>query len=136
MPSRTARSSSINSIPSVSRPASWGTGIPSPLRPLVRAYLLGYGFTVGPRVLALLAHHAALLLRASTGRALDDAAAHGEPRPPPLRKALARILKAGLKVDRFATFCAALVGGSTLLEVCHHAGAGVGFVRSSVVAVG
>lgn len=84
----------------------------------MRAYLLGYGFTVGPRVVSLLMHHLASLVR---GHSPENATVASIPSrkklPLPLLEALTKTLKAGLEVHRFATFCAALVGGSTLLQV-------------------
>lgn len=77
----------------------------------MRAYILGYGFTVGPRVASLLVYHALKLVR---GHSKDSTSAR--PRTS-LLEALARIFKAGLELHRFAIFCAALVGGSTLLQV-------------------
>lgn len=119
MPSRTTRLSSTNAVQSIRRPARWDRSIPPPLRPIVRAYLLGYGFTVGPRVLTLLMYHASKLVRGSKRRAVndDDGATQRKPESS-LGEALIKILRAGLEVNRFATFSAAIVGGSTLLEVC------------------
>lgn len=84
----------------------------------MRAYLLGYGFTVGPRVLTLLVYRISKLVRGAKRRAQDhdDGATERKPEPSIL-EAVTKILKAGLEVNRFATFCAAIVGGSTLLEV-------------------
>ncbi|PSR93665.1 integral membrane protein [Coniella lustricola] len=86
------------------------------LRPIVRAYLLGYGFTVGPRLLTVLAKHLSQCLGAakrqratSESLALPKQSSH-------LVESLCRILSAGAQVNHFPTFCAALVGGSTLLE--------------------
>lgn len=82
----------------------------------MRAYLLGYGFTVGPRVFSLLVQHLTHLLK---GRPDAKAAitSSSQRAQLPLLEALAKTLKAGLQLHRFATFCAALVGGSTLLQV-------------------
>ncbi len=76
----------------------------APLRPLLRAYALGYGSVVAPRLLTLLLHH-------FTRKKI------------PLWPALLRILRAGLDWQRFPVFCAALVGGTTLLEVSTSASA-------------
>lgn len=75
------------------------------LRPALRAYLLGYAFTTGPRLLSLLRYRFLLLRR----RRHD---------PSPFLHDLRCTLSAGLAWDRFATFCAALVGACTVLEVC------------------
>lgn len=86
----------------------------------MRAYLLGYGFTVGPRVLTLLVYHVSKLVKGAKRRTQgDDDDGRDTQRKPDssLLEALTKILKAGLEVNRFATFCAAIVGGSTLLEV-------------------
>lgn len=80
-------------------------GVPSVLRPVLRAYVLGYASSTAPRVLTL------LLLHLSRRRKNID--------PKPEDKflpSLLRILRGGLELQRFPTFCAALVGGSTLLE--------------------
>ena len=87
----------------------WGHRVPPLLRPLLRAYVLGYASAVAPRVLTLVLQHAT-----AGRRRLEN---------PPLRvqrpfwEALLRILRGGLGWQRFPTFCALLVGGSTLLEV-------------------
>jgi hypothetical protein len=84
-----------------------------PLRPLVRAYLLVYASAVAPRVLTLLLQHltrwkhAKKLHRRQKKQQNDDS----------FLESLERILRGGLDPRRFPTFCAALVGGSTLLEV-------------------
>lgn len=84
----------------------------------MRAYLLGYGFTVGPRVFSLLLHHLLKLGRRQR-KGDDDTTSKGKSQPP-LYESLRKTLSAGLQVNRFSTFCAALVGGSTLLGVSHH----------------
>lgn len=83
-------------------------------RPLLRAYLLGYAFSVGPRLLALALHHALKLARRQHKAA--DGPAEDKPEPQ-LLESLTKTVRAGLEWQRFPTFCAALVGGSTLLEV-------------------
>jgi len=102
----------------------WDHAIPPVLRPLVRAYLLGYASTVAPRVLTLVLQH---LTRRRKGRpatttandATATATAKQPPQPPPpFFVSLTHILRSGLDWQRFPAFCAAIVGGSTLLEVC------------------
>lgn len=83
--------------------------IPEILRPLIRAYILGYASAVAPRLLTLVLQHAAKKRRKDISperdnRSFIDSAQH--------------ILRTGFDVQRFPTFCAALVGGSTLLQVC------------------
>lgn len=81
--------------------------IPVILRPLFRAYILGYASSAGPRLLTL------LLLHVSRRRKNID------PRPEDedyFWASFVGILKGGLELQRFPTFCAALVGGSTLLQ--------------------
>lgn len=103
--------------------------IPYLLRPLIRAYCLGYAFTVGPRVFSILLSHA---LRLARSRGQKDAGDHeaassfsssslpfsSASKQRPLLEVLVATLRAGTAPNRFPTFCAALVGGSTLLEVC------------------
>lgn len=91
----------------------WDNNLPPSLRPLVRAYLLAYASVVAPRVVSLLAHHL-------TGRYRHIATAKKEDRRPqtPLLVSLRRILRDALHWQRFPTFCAVLVAGSTWLEVC------------------
>ncbi|KAI5864233.1 hypothetical protein GGS23DRAFT_489056 [Durotheca rogersii] len=86
--------------------------IPPLLRPLMRAYVLGYASAVAPRLLTL-------VLQAVTRRAANnkDAADVTRPHDSSLLSSLQRILRGGLELQRFPTFCAALVGGTTLLEV-------------------
>lgn len=102
--------------------ARWDERVPPPLRPLLRAYALGYASAVVPRLLTL------LLQQASKRKTKGDDAA----RPPSAHESfvgsLRRILREGLDLRRFPTFCAAVVGGSTLLEV-----RGTGHARSDFV---
>lgn len=102
------------SIRTRTRLARWDSGVPPLLRPLLRAYLLGYAFSVGPRLLALVLHHALKLAR----RRQKAAGGPAENKPEPqLLESLSKTVQAGFEWQRFPTFCAALVGGSTLLEV-------------------
>ncbi|KYK55751.1 uncharacterized protein DCS_07715 [Drechmeria coniospora] len=85
--------------------------LPPALRPLVRAYVLGYASAVAPRLLTLVLQH------------LSRARANGSSKCPPAEQeertfleSVAHILRAGLQPQRFPTFCAVLVGGSTLLQ--------------------
>ena len=75
--------------------------VPAALRPLLTAYLFGYASSVTPRLLTLILKH--------LGEKGKTAAS--------FRASLALILKGGLDWQRFPAFCAALVGGSTLLQV-------------------
>jgi hypothetical protein len=96
------------------RAATWDKDVPPLFRPVLRAYLLGYAFSVGPRLLALVLHHALRTVRRRhkpTGGTAED---NAEPR---LLESLTKTVRAGLEWQRFPAFCAALVGGSTLLEV-------------------
>ncbi|KAH9883953.1 integral membrane protein [Xylariomycetidae sp. FL2044] len=78
--------------------------IPPVLRPMVRAYVLGYASAVAPRVLTLVLQHVTRRRR------------KGDEPHDPFVVSLQRILRGGLDVQRFPTFCAALVGGTTILE--------------------
>lgn len=81
------------------------------LLPLVRAYALGYASSTTPRLLTL-------LVTLVTGQSKD-----GEDRK--FQRALfsaCRILRGGLELQRFPTFCAALIGGTDLLKVCRSLG--------------
>lgn len=80
--------------------------MPLLLRPVVRAYVLGYASSTTPRILTLLLTHLSRR-RKNIDEKPDDHFLHS----------LIRILRGGLELQRFPTFCAALVGGSTLLEV-------------------
>lgn len=76
------------------------------LQPLLRAYALGYASSTTPRLLTLLV---TLVTRQSKD---------GEDRR--FQRALFsayRILRGGLELQRFPTFCAALIGGTSLLQV-------------------
>ena len=79
--------------------------MPLLLRPVVRAYVLGYASSTTPRILTLLLTHLSRR-RKNIDEKPDDHFLHS----------LIRILRGGLELQRFPTFCAALVGGSTLLE--------------------
>jgi hypothetical protein len=73
------------------------------LRPVARAYLLGFATAVGPRLVALLVQHARRRRRDKS--------------EPSFVTALQRILWGGLDWQGFPIFCAAVVGGTTFLEV-------------------
>lgn len=79
--------------------------IPPLLRPLVRAYLLGYVSSVAPRLLTLVSKH---VIRLKAGKKQQDG----------FVESFINILRGGMDWQRFPTFCAVLAGGSTLLEVC------------------
>jgi hypothetical protein len=80
-------------------------GVPPALRPVLRAYVLGYASSTAPRLLTLLLTHLSRK-RKNIDEKPDDF----------FLLSLFRILKGGLELQRFPTFCAALVGGSTLLQ--------------------
>ncbi|EGO56660.1 hypothetical protein NEUTE1DRAFT_147264 [Neurospora tetrasperma FGSC 2508] len=80
--------------------------IPLLLRPLVRAYLLGYVSSVAPRLFTLISKHA---LRWKAGKKQQDG----------FVESFVNILRGGMDWHRFPTFCAILTGGSTLLEPLH-----------------
>ncbi|KAI1655803.1 hypothetical protein F4813DRAFT_391377 [Daldinia decipiens] len=82
--------------------------IPPLLRPLIRAYVLGYTSAVAPRLLTLILQHV-------TRRRRDKGAAVTQPHDSFI-SSLQRIVRGGLELQGFPTFCAALVGGTTLLE--------------------
>lgn len=84
-------------------------GIPPILRPLLRAYFLGYASAVAPRILTLLMQY---ITRKRRKTATENGQCIG------FVTQLRRIVLAGLDPQRFPTFCALIVGGSTLLEVC------------------
>ncbi|KIH93489.1 hypothetical protein SPBR_04176 [Sporothrix brasiliensis 5110] len=93
--------------------------IPPQLRPLVRAYLLGYASSVAPRLLTVFLTYFTAHRRRRRGLppVQSEKASFAY-----LRDTVRHILGAGLEWRRFPTFCATLVGGSTLLEV-HHSSA-------------
>lgn len=91
--------------------ARWDARVPPPLRPLLRAYVLGYASAVVPRLLTL------VLQQANKRKPKETVTALPAPAHESFVGALRRILREGLDLRRFPTFCAALVGGSTLLEV-------------------
>ncbi len=80
-------------------------GIPPLLKPVLRAYFLGYASSTAPRVLTLLLTHLSRRRKNIYEKPEDY-----------FVLSLIRILKGGFELQRFPTFCAALVGGSTLLE--------------------
>ncbi|KAJ8126468.1 hypothetical protein O1611_g7170 [Lasiodiplodia mahajangana] len=88
--------------------------IPPILRPVLRAYVLGYASAVAPRVLTLILHNGARW-RKGRGRGLHNG---HETRPQDsFGTSLRHILCGGLDPQRFPTFCALLVGGTTLFDV-------------------
>lgn len=78
--------------------------IPPLLRPLVRAYLLGFVSSVAPRLFTLVSKH---VIRLKAGKKQQD----------DFVESFINILRGGMDWQRFPTFCAVLAGGSTLLEV-------------------
>lgn len=94
--------------------------VPPALRPLVRAYLLGYASVVLPRLLTLVLQHLSNRKRKTPNYALPERDENT------FLESAKQVLKTGLDPCRFPTFCAALVGGSTLLQVRH----ALFFVRS------
>jgi hypothetical protein len=85
--------------------------LPAPLRPLVRAYLLGYASAVAPRLLTLILQFISKKRKSARKYLSTDKDEQS------FRDSAFRILRTGLDPRRFPTFCAALVGGSTLLQV-------------------
>ncbi|KAJ9149457.1 Integral membrane protein [Pleurostoma richardsiae] len=102
----------IASRPEKRRQRVWTRGIPPLLRPLIRAYLLGYASAVAPKLLTLVIQHLTRKHKgnhAANGTKFKDEVSFQE--------SARRILVAGLDWRRFPTFCATMIGGSTLLEV-------------------
>ncbi|KAK0741000.1 integral membrane protein [Schizothecium vesticola] len=100
----------------------WDRPIPVPpiLRPLVRAYLLGYASAVAPRLLTLLLKHATSLMarrRALTGPEPSADKLQRRHTSETFFESFQQILRGGLDPRRFPAFCALLVGGSTLIEI-------------------
>ncbi|KAH6966530.1 hypothetical protein EDB82DRAFT_530220 [Fusarium venenatum] len=84
--------------------------VPEILRPLIRAYLLGYASAVAPRLLTLVLQHVAKRRRKTANQLsldFDDSS---------FFKSAIRIVKTGFNPQRFPTFCAILAGGTTLLQ--------------------
>ncbi|TAQ83982.1 hypothetical protein B7494_g7695 [Chlorociboria aeruginascens] len=76
-----------------------GRSIPPVLRPVLRAYILGYASSTAPRLLTLLLTH------------LSKRRKNIDEKPEEcFLPSLLRILRGGLELQRFPTFCAALVG--------------------------
>ena len=129
--------------------------IPPILRPIVKAYILGYGSAVIPRLITLILQHLSrsrpaawrrkggrpsLSARSSTSSIISSTkktpatANSGIPEstssPEPVLESNSKlsepsflqsatcILRIGLEPQRFPTFCAVLVGGTILLQVC------------------
>ncbi|RFU80954.1 integral membrane [Trichoderma arundinaceum] len=84
--------------------------LPAALRPLVRAYLLGYASAVAPRLLTLILQFISKKRRSAKKYLSADRDERS------FKDSAFRILRTGLDPRRFPTFCAALVGGSTLLQ--------------------
>ncbi|KAI0484152.1 hypothetical protein GGR56DRAFT_11459 [Xylariaceae sp. FL0804] len=84
--------------------------VPVVLRPLIRAYVLGYASSVAPRLLTL-------VLRETTKRRRGRGPADVDQPHDTFAASLHRILRGGLELQRFPAFAAALVGGTTLLDV-------------------
>ncbi|OAA52416.1 integral membrane protein [Beauveria brongniartii RCEF 3172] len=85
--------------------------VPPALRPVIRAYVLGYASAVAPRLLTLAVQHI-LKLRRNSAQLLP-----ADPEDEPTFLAGARhILRSGFDPQRFPTFCAVLVAGTSLLH--------------------
>lgn len=80
--------------------------VPPSLRPALRAFLLGFASTVGPRLVSLLARYV------KSKRAATD-----ENEKIRIADSLRAVLASGFGWNRFPAFCALFVGGSTFLEV-------------------
>jgi len=81
--------------------------VPALLRPMIRAYLFGYASSTVPRLLTLLLTHLSSRRKGSEeGKAFWPSLRH--------------TLRVGLDWQRFPTFCATLVAGSTLLQARDH----------------
>ncbi|PTB67533.1 hypothetical protein BBK36DRAFT_1196982 [Trichoderma citrinoviride] len=84
--------------------------LPAPIRPLVRAYLLGYASAVAPRLLTL------ILQFISKKRKSKKKYLSADKDERSFKDSAFRILQTGFDPRRFPAFCAALVGGSTMLQ--------------------
>ncbi|KAK3989857.1 hypothetical protein QBC44DRAFT_79095 [Cladorrhinum sp. PSN332] len=106
-------------LQSQGKKARWDDRIPPLLRPLVKAYLIGYASAVGPRLLTLVIQHIKPHIAGARQKKHD--AQEEQHRQRKLDEAflvsLGRVLKGGLDLQRFPTFCALMAGGSTLCEV-------------------
>lgn len=91
----------------VPRNRSFEHGVPPVLRPILRAYVLGYASSTFPRIMTL-----ALLY---IGRKGKNLAGKSEDR---VLISLAKILKGGLEPQRFPTFCKCQVLGELLHLLC------------------
>ncbi|KAG5940135.1 hypothetical protein E4U59_002638 [Claviceps monticola] len=87
------------------------SSIPSALRPLVRAYLLGYASAVLPRLSTLFLQHLARRKPRRPDYTLPDT--HSDES---LYISCQHVLRTALHPYKFPAFCAVLVGGSTLLQ--------------------
>ncbi|KAI1740569.1 integral membrane protein [Xylaria scruposa] len=104
-----------SSTPLLQRPrahARLDKTIPPVLRPVIRAYVLGYASAVAPRALTLVLQYGARWRRKSRGPVVNGTQPHDS-----FAASLRRILAGGLDPQRFPTFCATLIGGTTLLDV-------------------
>lgn len=85
--------------------------LPPALRPLVRAYILGYASSVVPRLLTVILQHL------SRARAKNENCLPAEKDERSFVDSVLHVLRIGLEPQRFPTFCAVLVGGATILQV-------------------
>ncbi|KAL3960116.1 hypothetical protein ACCO45_005233 [Purpureocillium lilacinum] len=84
--------------------------LPPALRPLVRAYILGYASSVVPRLLTVILQHL------SRARAKNENCLPAEKDERSFLDSVLHVLRIGLEPQRFPTFCAVLVGGATILQ--------------------
>ena len=85
--------------------------LPPALRPLARAYILGYASAVVPRLLTLILQHL------SRRRSKNANCLPTDRDERTFAQSALHILRTGLEPQRFPSFCAVLVGGATLLQV-------------------
>ncbi|UNI20069.1 hypothetical protein JDV02_006195 [Purpureocillium takamizusanense] len=84
--------------------------LPPVLRPLVRAYILGFASSVLPRLLTVILQHL------SRARAKNENCLPAEKDHRSFVDSVLHVLRIGLEPQRFPTFCAVLVGGATVLQ--------------------
>jgi len=112
---RSASSVSVTFYASMASSSQWPTvicirdgnrRIPPQLLPLIRAYTFGYASSTLPRLLAL-------LLSSLSGKPSKEINSSSSD----FRHRVLRVFNSDLEFRRFPTFCAALVGGSSLLQI-------------------
>lgn len=114
-----ALSAGSHRVGGAKKPAHPLAAVPPLLRPVLRAYLIGYASAVGPRLLTLILQYLSRRSKKKCQSCEED-----KDKGSSFINSALHIVRTGFEFQRFPTFCAVLIGGSTFLRVrpylAHH----------------